>query len=229
VKHAYDRGVEVFDRELGIFLDGFENHPTFEDSAMIVTSDHGEALFERDFGSHGNSLFDEETAIPFAARLPPISGGKVVDCTVGLVDVMPTLCTYLGIECPKPVFGRSLVALEGARPVERTGRYTVSEGVMNRPRLRSIRNRNFKLIWEAESENSEKPLFRFLVDLRADPNEQKNLVSRAYREDNMKHARRILVRAVSGAVPEYAVSAPETTPLTPEEVSRLKQLGYIED
>ena len=232
VKRAYDRGVASFDLELGVFLDGFEGRPEQVGSAILVTSDHGEALFERDFGNHGKSLFDEEIAIPFAARLPAASGGgEVVDCSVGLVDVMPTLCTYLGVDCPTPVFGNSFVGLEGDgdRASERSGHYAVSEGVMGRPGLRSIRNRRFKLTWELQAEDSKTQPFRVLIDIQADPDEKRNLLAQAYRKDETSDVRRNLIDAMKEAVPEYAVPVPETRPLAAEEIQRLKELGYVEE
>ena len=227
VKRAYDRGVGVLDLELGIFLGGFKDRPEYEGSAIIVTSDHGEALFERDFGNHGKSLFDDEIAIPFAARLPAASSGEVVDCSIGLVDVMPTLCTYLGIDCPTPLFGTSFVGLEGDGEKKRPGRYTVSEGVMKRPGMRSIRNRRYKLTWETRAKNSETQPIRILVDIENDPDEKKNLLRKPHRNEKTDAVRRILIDAVKRAVPEYAVPDPEMKPLAPDEIKRLEELGYV--
>ena len=54
---------------------------------IIVTSDHGEALYERGYGNHGTGLFDDEVAIPFAARFPALpAGDHRVDCPVGLIE-----------------------------------------------------------------------------------------------------------------------------------------------
>ena len=68
LQRAYDKGVERFDRELGVLLAALDGHPHGRDALVVVTSDHGEALYERGYGNHGYMLHDEELAIPFAAR-----------------------------------------------------------------------------------------------------------------------------------------------------------------
>jgi arylsulfatase A-like enzyme len=78
VEMAYDRGIEAFDRALDPLLSGLAKHPSFDHTAVVITADHGEALFERGYGNHGTGLFDNEAAIPMAARLPgmavPVNG-----------------------------------------------------------------------------------------------------------------------------------------------------------
>ena len=102
LERAYDRGVENFDAALGSLLDGLARHPAWPRTGVIVTSDHGEALYERGYGNHGASLFDDETAVPLVARLPGVvpESGRV-DCLVSLVDLMPSLCAYLGGGVPR--------------------------------------------------------------------------------------------------------------------------------
>jgi arylsulfatase A-like enzyme len=44
-------------------------------------------------------------------KLPGVVGPEDgVQCLVGLVDVMPTLCTYLGLDCPSDLIGQDLLA-----------------------------------------------------------------------------------------------------------------------
>ena len=69
------RGIEEFDRALEIFLDGLSRHPDHDRIAVLITSDHGEALYDRGYGNHGFGLFDDEAAIPLAARLPGATPG----------------------------------------------------------------------------------------------------------------------------------------------------------
>ena len=56
LERAYDRGVETFDQQLKEFLSYFSSHQDFDQTAIIVTSDHGEALFTRGYGNHGHGL-----------------------------------------------------------------------------------------------------------------------------------------------------------------------------
>jgi arylsulfatase A-like enzyme len=146
IARAYDRGVEDFDRAFGILVDGLAAHPAWERTAVFVKSDHGEALFTRGYGNHGRGLFDDEATIPLVARLPGTEADRPrVQCLVGLVDLLPTLCDYLGLETPAWAAGWSFLA--AGEPASGL-RYVVTEGVTGNPRHRSIRNRYFKLMYE---------------------------------------------------------------------------------
>ena len=60
------------------------------------------------------------------------------------VDVVPTLCTYLGVECPRDLAGEDLIAQRAGR------RFIVSEAVGTAPRHRAIRNAHWKLLWQPD-------------------------------------------------------------------------------
>ncbi len=128
IELAYDRGISRFDAALGLLLDGLRARPEWSRTAVIVTSDHGEALFERGYGNHGRALFDEEIAVPQAARLPGVGPGGTVDCGTTLADWLPTLCDYLEVSCPEGLAGSSLLARPGSA-APGAPRYLVAEGV----------------------------------------------------------------------------------------------------
>ena len=54
---AYDKGVEAFDQAFGLLVDALAARPAWPDTAVLIPSDHGEALFTRGWGEHGHSLF----------------------------------------------------------------------------------------------------------------------------------------------------------------------------
>lgn len=225
---AYRRGVETFDGNLAGLLDALETHPQARDTAVLITSDHGESLFDRGFGNHGRSLFDDELAVPLAARLPGVTAedGRV-GCTVGLIDVMPTLCTYLGVACPEPVFGASwLDPGDGSPP---PARFLASEGVSNQPRHRSIRNRHWKLIWEpgvdALGRHRDNPFSLYRLD--RDPGESRDLL--ATPSDEAERAFGVLEPALRRAVPPFASPPRLTRPIDPGLEDQLRALGYLHE
>jgi arylsulfatase A-like enzyme len=223
VELAYDRGIESFDRALGLFLDGFSSHEANAETAIIVTSDHGEALYERGYGNHGAGLYDDELGIPLAARLPGVSAtGSRIECAVGLVDIFPTLCTYLDIACPETVFGLS--QLEPA--TEADARYLVSEGVAGQPENRAIRNGVHKLLWQPGS--GPDGAGHLLFDYRDDPGESRDLLAATPRAAHVGEIYEALARALEEAVPAVAVPDAETKQLDPAEVERLRSLGYVD-
>jgi arylsulfatase len=224
---AYDKGIENFDTALGVLLEGLAELPSWDRTAVIVTSDHGEALFEHGYDNHGIGLLDDEIAIPLAARLPGVSPEQGrVDCAVGLIDVLPTLCGYLGIGCPDAVFGHSLVTPDGMLPA----RYQVSEGVMHHPSHRSLRNQRYKLVYEPDGtpgrggRTSEFSLY----DLRADPGETQDLLARRTPDPEAARLVEALAPRLEQAVAPFERPAATSAPLDPEMERRLESLGYLE-
>ncbi|MCP4241027.1 MAG: sulfatase [Myxococcota bacterium] len=78
LRKVYRIGIERFDRLFGELLAGLRKAPGWQQTAVIVTSDHGEAFFEHGWGLHGHGLHDDEAAIPLAARLPGVTGARLV-------------------------------------------------------------------------------------------------------------------------------------------------------
>jgi arylsulfatase len=222
VEMAYARGIEDFDRALGTFLGGFREHAAWENSAVVITSDHGEALFQRDYGSHGVGLYDDELAIPFAAKLPGVRVREPrVECSVELIDVLPTLCSYLGIEAPEHAFGRDFLGSSGSW-------FGVSEGVMFKSRNRTIRNRSYKLLWEPDGPAVRGGVEMQLFNVAEDPAETRNLLSPDRLTEQIQQVADSLSAEIESAVPPFDTPAAEFAPLDPALEERLRALGYLE-
>ena len=231
VEMAYDSGIAAFDQALGAFLQGFATHWAADNTVIIVTSDHGEALFERGYGNHGTGLYDDEVAIPLAARFPGVHTAEHrVECPVGLIDVLPTLCTYLGVKCPDPMFGQSFItrADDGGR--QRTRRYVVTEGVARRPAHRAIRNRDYKLVWETgpRGDGKTKADPYSLYDTAKDPQESRDLRLPENRTPDGDRVFQTLSAALRDAVPPVAAPGKTKAAIDPATQDRLRQLGYTE-
>jgi choline-sulfatase len=225
---AYDAGLEKFDRALAQFLDAFARHPAYERTAILVTADHGEALFAHGWGNHGLGLYDDEVAIPLAARLPGLAadGGRV-ECLVGLIDVLPSMCAYLGVTCPSAVVGVSFVPPAAGSPAT-SARYLVSEGVAKQPNHRAVRNHAYKLLKETgpRGDGTVKKNPYSLYDMRADPQETTDLLSDGKRSGQVEQVFATLSAALLHAVPPFSPPAKTKAPVGGETQERLKALGY---
>ncbi len=235
LEHAYDRGVEQFDSALGHLLDGLSRTTAGEDTLVIVTSDHGEALYERGYGNHGNGLYEEELAIPLAVAGPGVPAA-VPACPVGLHDLMPTLCELSGLSCPEDLPGRSLAA-EGPA----TERILVSGGMMERTANRAARDGRFKLLYQpdgsdvaerrdaapAAAERRDGPLYA-LFDLREDPGEVRDLHADGALDPALAPVFERLRAAAEAAEDAPRVPRPAPVPVDAELQDRLEALGYLE-
>ncbi|MGV3622339.1 MAG: sulfatase [Archangium sp.] len=110
VRALYDDAVSDFDATVGDVLAGLEARGLSDDTIVIVTTDHGEDLY--DSGStlgHGTNFFggDQSTHIPFFMRVPGREAG-VNSRLSRTIDVAPTLLSLLGLEVPSVFEGASL-------------------------------------------------------------------------------------------------------------------------
>ena len=141
-----------------------------------------------------------------------------------LVDLMPSLCAYLQLACPAPIFGRSFLPAP-----DRASRYLVSEGVMDRPRNRTIRTPSWKLVFEPAAgpagDSSGTPWS--LYDLRSDPGEARNLLA-GEPGGRARRVAEVLRERLAESVPPFEGPEAETAPLDPELEKRLEELGYVE-
>ena len=110
----YDGEVAFADMHLGRFLDALAASSIAHNTAVVVTSDHGEAFGDHTMDGqamvlHGRTLFDDETRVPLVFYLPGQRPSRV-DTSTSLIDLMPTLLDVMQLEVPGVFRGRSLAA-----------------------------------------------------------------------------------------------------------------------
>ena len=93
---AYLASVASVDDQIGLILDAVENSRLKDNTIVILTSDHGWGMGEKDY-LYKNSLWQESTRVPLIIRAPGVSkAGAATEVPVSLVDLYPTvldLCT----------------------------------------------------------------------------------------------------------------------------------------
>lgn len=109
-KALYKGEVEHMDGCVGRLLDGLEQLGVRSDTLVVLTSDHGEGMFEHGRLGHAFSLNAELADVPLVLLAPGLSPREVHTVTSSL-DVVPTVLELLGLPPHPPVQGRSLVPL----------------------------------------------------------------------------------------------------------------------
>jgi arylsulfatase A-like enzyme len=162
----YDGEITYHDDEIARLHEALDKHGLLEDTLIVVTSDHGEEFFEHGSVGHGHSVYEELLHVPLVFRLPGAEAGQAARCDaeVGLIDVLPTACEILGVECPPGMEGRSLVPLLEGACRDRWPQVTFADFLDGQ---RSARSGRFKLIYRG--------LAKTLFDLDADPDETRDL------------------------------------------------------
>jgi arylsulfatase A-like enzyme len=128
--HArYSAEVTMADHWLGNFLDKMEELNLFENTLLIVFSDHGHAFGEHGFaGKVPAAMYPELTDVIFFIRHPGGAGaGQTSDYHASTHDVAPTVLGALGIEPPSPMDGQDLtVLLDGGEPEQPRSHFSAS-------------------------------------------------------------------------------------------------------
>jgi arylsulfatase A-like enzyme len=96
----YAASIRQMDDDLKKFFSFLEEHNLFEQTLLIVTSDHGEEFYEHRGLSHGYTQFQELLNVPLILRGPGVPEGQRVKEIASLVDIMPTTLGLLGIAAP---------------------------------------------------------------------------------------------------------------------------------
>jgi arylsulfatase A-like enzyme len=111
----YTALVALCDAQLGRLLDEFDRHALWDDTALIVTTDHGFLLGEHDWwGKNRMPFYNEIAHIPLFIHAPGAAGRPRSGALSQNIDVTATLLELFGIDRPDTVRGRSLMpALSG--------------------------------------------------------------------------------------------------------------------
>jgi arylsulfatase A-like enzyme len=122
MKALYAGEVTMVDTWLGNFLGKMEELNLFENTLLILLSDHGHALGEHGYtGKPHYALWPELTDIPFMVRHPEGKGaGETSGFYASTHDVAPTILGFLGIEPESRMAGQDLSPLlDGEEPASR--------------------------------------------------------------------------------------------------------------
>jgi arylsulfatase A-like enzyme len=166
MRALYAGEVTMMDRWLGRFLDRMDELDLFENTLLILLSDHGVAHGEHGItGKPPYALWPEVTDIVYMVRHPEGSrGGETSDHYASTHDVAPTILGFLGIEPEQPMEGQDLsVLFDGEEPGERSH---FTAGYHN---FVWARDSGYAMVSRQDRENAR------LYDLRRDPEMQQDI------------------------------------------------------
>ncbi len=93
-KKLYTGEVNFFDTEFHKLANYLKQNDLMKNSIIILTSDHGEAFWEKGILGHGSSLYEGQIKIPLIISLPNQKDGKVIPENVQHIDILPTILEY---------------------------------------------------------------------------------------------------------------------------------------
>ncbi len=105
--NEYDDEIRFNDSSFGELMSVLASRGVLDETIVVVVSDHGEELLERDAFGHTNAPYEDQVRVPLVVYLPGV-GHRVVNEQVGQVDLVPSLMSVLGLELPAALDGEDL-------------------------------------------------------------------------------------------------------------------------
>lgn len=133
VRGHYSALVSQCDASLGRVLDAMDEHDLWEDTMLIVCTDHGFLLGEHDRWGKGAPWFEETAHTPLFVW-DPVAGaaGTSTDALVQTIDIGPTLLDHFGVDPTPRMQGRSLrETVRSSAPVREYGLFGSFGGHVN--------------------------------------------------------------------------------------------------
>lgn len=104
---AYDGAIAYLDQQLGRLFAELRERGVYDNTLIIVTSDHGEEFGEHGLYDHGNSLYLPSVHVPLLISFPPRApSGRRIAEPVTLRDLAATVAELSGLPARFP--GQSL-------------------------------------------------------------------------------------------------------------------------
>ena len=182
--HYYDL-IEMTDHSIGRVLRALRDSGLEDNTVIILTADHGEALGDHGMFGKGPYHYDTVVRVPFViswpGRFPP---GKTHTGVISLVDFAPTILDLAGVpipegpvppepvspEAPPPWPGRSLAPILTGEENGTTGAALIEDDQDALGfRLRTLVTQRYRVTAYSGQPYGE------LFDFQEDPNEYRNL------------------------------------------------------
>jgi len=240
----YDQELAYVDDSLGSFFEFLARKGLAQRALVVLFSDHGESLGDHGESTHGYFIYRSTLHVPLIFHWPhatetrnskfengkstrvsrfefPVSSfSERVEAPAGLIDVAPTVLSFLGFQAPESFCGHSLLELAKGGISPPRDVYSESSYAHDKfgwAALRSLRRGDYQYIDAPHPE---------LYDLKDDPAEQHDLLpghtalAASYRE----HLAALVAsyRSVPATPGASAIAA------APGTAESLRSLGYLE-
>ena len=160
----YRREVEAVDAAIGRLIADLKTRDLYDNTLIVLTSDHGESLGEHGVTGHGPTLYDEVLQVPLVMKLPADSEltaqlERQSDSLARHIDVAPTILDIAGLN--------PMGAASGSSLLQHDSRVLIAETHYGSPTRAAyaMRDDRYKLIYFASESRFE------MYDLAQDPSE----------------------------------------------------------
>ncbi len=229
----YYRVVRQVSYDVGKFIGKLTAVPGWENTLFIITSDHGEGLFDHGgvkfSQGHAFLLYASNMWVPYILYhhgdgLKP----KIINRPVRLMDMMPTVLDYLGLPVPNNLDGVSLLRMiHGNESDVALPEYFVAETQYDKSNKIAVYSKD----WEYIENRDDLPVKKVAVnkvELQPAGIKEKGVLTDMVdkKPEIVKRMKKFLDRW-ERKYPKRKKTDPQKSP-SPEEIKQLKSLGYIQ-
>jgi len=112
VRNAYFNALHYVDEQIGSLVSALEQLGIRNETAIVITGDHGEAFFENGSCGHGGEALETVTKVGLVINCPGSIVPTVDDYLAQAVDIAPTLVGLLELELVSAFQGIDLLSQE---------------------------------------------------------------------------------------------------------------------
>jgi len=218
----YRGEIRILDGELGRFFDSLQKRGLWDNSLIIIVSDHGEEFLEHLRWGHGQSVYQELIQVPLLFKFPKGVDilPQVVESPVNTIDITPTILDFLGrADLATEMQRRSLLPLMRGQG-ERVNQSIFSEveELYCQVMVYALIEDTLKLILSRDEERENKVE---LYNIVRDPGEKNNLWRESEEALGMKERCENFINHLQ------AGELREKSKFDPQTLKRLKAMGYL--
>jgi len=224
IRELYHSEVRYVDDNVGRLLTRLKELAIYDESLIIITSDHGEEFWERDNLGHGRTLYNELLSVPLIVKLPAAFGHVAeVEVPVSTEAVAPTI-----LELCNTGYDSKAMARTSLSALWRIGSAAPKEELLVATRIPNLYRQYISAYYDGHkyisSENGKEELY----DLAKDPGEQVNIAgANRKRLDQLKEMLEQYRQNILLLQNRNKTNAGEEAVLDEETIRKLKSLGYM--
>ncbi len=166
MENRFYNALAYVDTQVARLVEELRAAGVWENTALLVVSDHGEAFYEHGVPTHGTMLLEEQVRTAMFLRLPGEPPRRIVE-PVSVLDALPAIARWQGLPPHGNFQGRSDILAADYAAADRPLLFTI-QGMTQEDAL-LVGQRKYLVNWDRQE--------RALFDLANDPGERHNLLA----------------------------------------------------
>jgi len=230
-RRQYAEDVSYVDHQVGVVLEAIRSKSLYDNTLIIVTSDHGEAFGERHGDvverGHGRYLYDTTQHVPLMIKPAGVVESHRVTAQVELIDLAPTVLAELQFDPELSFAGKSLADHLHEASSDPSDHVARSFSV-----ARHVPNDNPHTVLFVQQLATRQPPFKYITIPRLGQSQLFNLADDPGERVNIASMQSQTAQALHDEIVEYWESDRDPTlhpasMISPALVKELRSLGYL--